>query len=48
MLLLQQPLLFFLCFLRLLGRAGGEARDRDEVWALVLPEEMGKTEEAGL
>ena len=34
--------------LRLLGRAGEEARDQGEVWALVLLEEMGKTEEVGL
>lgn len=39
---------FLPALLRLLGGAGEEARDRDEVWALVLQEEMGKTEKVGL
>ena len=39
---------FLTAFLTLLGRAGEEARDRDELWALVLQEQMVKTEEVGL
>lgn len=43
-----RPDTFLPVLLQLLERAGEDTRDRGEVWALVLLEGMGKTEEVGL